>query len=178
VSEERESGFARFPLEYITLGLLWRHDQHGYDLYRAFERDFGLIWKAGRSKFYATLDRLETAHYLESTLQPQEDHPPRRVYHLTAAGRAAFEEWVRQPVRPIRAVRVELLAKLHFYALLGLSGVDTLIDTQAALCREEIARWERLQMAHHEPFDALVYTFRIRQAMFIIEWLQTCRGVC
>ena len=180
MANRQYSGFATFPLDKAALGLLVVSPKHGYELYRDFVEAFGLIWRAGRSKFYATLSALQGDGCLDVTTEPQEDRPPRKVYQLTDAGRDVFTHWLYQPVRPLRSVRVELLAKLRFFDILGLPDADRLIDAQIATCQAELdhlsqQRSRRLETGE-DLFCELVYDFRQRQTRFIVEWLDTCKG--
>ncbi len=172
-------GFANFSLEQLALGLVLAEPKHGYQLYAAYQAAFGSIWKVGRSKFYAALAALHEGGYLSVTTEYQSDRPPRKVYAVTPAGRNHFEAWLQRPVTPMRAVRVEFMAKLRFFDLLGLSGVDQLLDEQLAVARATRNLWDeeltRAATSDEDPFMAVVYDFRLRQAQFIIDWLEACR---
>jgi len=171
--------FASFQLENLILGLLIPGPQHGYHLYRAYQTAFDQIWIVGRSQFYAALADLEQAGKLKARVEPQTDRPPRRVFEVTEAGRAQFEAWLREPVTPMRAIRVELLAKLRFYDILGWNGAAELIDAQIETCQAARREWEAeenaLANAGHDPFLQVVYEFRRQQADFIIRWLEQAR---
>jgi len=108
--------------------------KHGYGLFQDFEEELSLVWRAGRSKFYAELASLEELDYLNQVVEPQEARPPRKVYHLTEKGRGAFMTWLHAPVTPLRQIRIELLAKLHFFDSLNIAGAQNLIDAQIRLC--------------------------------------------
>lgn len=167
----RADGFVNYPLKHVALGLLMREPKHGYALYRDFEQQFGAIWKAGQTKFYVALSGLQDDGFLEAHMEPQEDKADRKVYHLTQTGRRAFVEWLGDPVTSMRAVRVELIAKLRFYNLLALPGADALIDSQVAVLTSMQAEWRAEPVPPDDPFYAVVQDFRIRQADFIVEWL-------
>jgi DNA-binding PadR family transcriptional regulator len=175
----RDIGFASFPLDYLVIGLLTRGPNHGYQLYQAYVEGFGPIWMVGRSKFYAALNNLHAGGLLDVTTEPQDDRPPRKIYALTEPARQQFDTWLRQPVTPVRAIRVELIAKLRFFNLLGIEGAERLIDAQIAVCRDELARWQQSAEQHHakggDRFFDIMYQFRQRQAAFIIDWLTTIR---
>lgn len=179
IMSKREIGFASFPLDYLVIGLLTRGPNHGYQLYQDYVEAFGPIWLVGRSKFYAALNDLHTGGLLDVTTEPQEERPPRKIYALTASARQQFDDWLHQPVMPVRAIRVELIAKLRFFDLLHVEGGDRLIDAQIAVCREELARWQHTAEQHHagdgDPFFAIMYEFRERQAAFIMDWLTAIR---
>lgn len=170
---ERSTGFGTYPLRYLALGLLMKGPDHGYQLDQTLEEDFQMIWKAGQTKLYVTLSRLEEAGLLGSELEPQENRPDRKVYHLTEQGRKTFLSWVRSPVPSMRAVRVELIAKLRFHNLLDLNGVEDLIHAQQGVFQDMIQEWAEDQEGEPDPFLKEVYEFRIRQASFINAWLDT-----
>ena len=187
-------GFATFSLEYLALGLVLFEPKHGYQLYEAYQKTFGPIWKVGRSKFYAALATLHDDGYLSVTTEHQAVRPPRKVYTVTDAGHAHFVAWLHRPVTPMRAVRVELIAKLRFFVLLDLPGLSQLIDDQLAVCHSTRDLWaQRLAeiaetrpdarppvtdataAIEHDLFMPVVYDFRLRQAQFIIDWLESAR---
>ena len=118
-----------------------------------------------------------------------------KVYTVTDAGHAHFVEWLHRPVTPMRAVRVELIAKLRFFVLLDLPGLSQLIDDQLAVCHHTRALWaQRLAEIvetrpdarpsltdatvanEHDLFMSVVYDFRLRQAQFIIDRLESARS--
>lgn len=171
------AGLARFSLEHLALGLLIAGPKHGYRLYQDYERYFLPIWKVGRSDFYAALASLHAAGDLGVQVEPQPDRPPRKVYHLTETGRTRFDAWLHRPVTPARAIRVEMLAKLRFIALLRLPDAGRVLDDQIEACQTMINELDRVEVvgAHDDPVLELVHDFRRRQATFIIEWLQVCR---
>ena len=83
---------------------------------------------------------------------------------------------MHEPVTPMRAIRVELIAKLRFYDLLGWEGADALIDKQIETCQAARQGWESeeagLDSVHGDPFLQVVYEFRRQQAEFIVRWLE------
>ena len=172
-----EIGFASFSLENLALGLLMQGPRHGYQLYQEYETIFLPIWTVGRSKFYAALSMLHETGFLAVTTEPQDDRPTRKIYSLTESGRVRFTSWLYEPVVPIRAVRVEFLAKLRFFPLLNLPDANRLIDAQIAVCRSTRDGWLTAQTAAHsaDPFFALVHDFRRRQIELILDWLTACK---
>jgi DNA-binding PadR family transcriptional regulator len=150
---------------------------HGYDLHQRVEDELGRVWYIGMSNLYAALKRLEEAGYVEVSLAPQESYPARKVHHITPSGRERFMEWVRDPIPSIRDMRVEFPAKLYFYRLLGLEGRDALITAQEAVCRERLERVEKSAKAVPPgDFSQLVFDFRRRQIVAILEWLAAYRS--
>jgi PadR family transcriptional regulator, regulatory protein AphA len=171
------TGFATFPLENLALGLLMDGPKHGYQLYQDYEHFFRLIWKVGRSKFYAALASLYAAGDLDVVTKPQDDRPARKIYNLTETGRGRFFDWIYQPVTPIRAIRVEFLAKLRFFTLLALPNPEQLIDAQIGVCQRTLAQWTTplADDAHEDLFTELVHEFRQKQILWLLDWLHSCR---
>ena len=169
------SGRQRLPMEQALLGFLMEGPMHGYDLHRSVEEELGQIWYMGISNVYSALKRLGQASQVESTLTPQENRPPRKVYRITDAGRKSFLDWVQRPVPTIRDMRVEFPAKLFFHTL-GLNGSRDLLVAQEIICRERVEQLEQ-GIAQYEPrdLDRLVLDLRKRQIEAIIEWLKFCR---
>ncbi|MBN1428137.1 MAG: PadR family transcriptional regulator [Anaerolineae bacterium] len=175
MSDVKQDGFSSYSLENVALGLLMSSPKHGYGLYRDFTVTFRRIWKAGQANFYAALARLEAKGHLRSIAEPQEGRPARKVYQITDSGREAFMVWLHTPVPSLRAIRVELIAKLRFFHVLQLPGTSDLIDGQIVLLRSMLAEWDRNadqpEKAELDPFPALIDDFRKRQAEFVMEWL-------
>lgn len=167
---------SQFPLKQALLGFLMQEPVHGYALHRRAEDELGRIWYVGISNVYGILRGLEQAGQVESTLSPQENRPPRKVYRITPAGREGFLDWVRQPVPAIRDMRVEFLAKLYFFHTLHLEGVEELIAAQEAICRKQIERLEqRAGKCAQGDFHRLVLEFRRRRTKASLDWLQVCK---
>lgn len=169
-------GRKRLPKECVLLGFLIQDTMHGYDLHQRVEEELGRIWYLGMSNLYAALKRLEEAGHVEVTLTPQENYPPRKVYCVTDSGREWFMDWVREPNLSMRDMRVEFPAKLYFFHMLELEGLEGLIAAQEAVCRERLAHLEQsAEAAPPNDFNQLVFDFRRRQVQAILDWLAACR---
>lgn len=133
------------PTEYALLGLLLDGPKHGYDLARRFapETALGEICRLEMSMLYALLKKQEKMGNIEAELESQGPRPPKRIFHLTADGRASFMEWVRTPVSRLRDIGRDFLIKLYFAWLLGDDDVLALIDRQTELCRTLLERFEQ-----------------------------------
>ena len=171
MTNRKRAGFGRYPLRYLALGLLMKGPDHGYQLDQTLEEVFGMIWKAGQTKLYVTLSTLEKEGMLRIEMERQENRPDRKVYHLTKSGKQDFLEWVEEPIKSLRAARVELLAKLRFYYWLDLPDPQKLIQSQADIFQIMINEWRADRLREGDPFLRQVYDFRIDQAQFIINWL-------
>jgi len=94
---------------YALLGLLSWQPLSGYDVKKMVEIAFSYFWSESYGQLYPTLNRL-----VEEGLATREDmstgNRPRNEYRITAKGREAFEEWLREPA-DMPAIRNELQLK-------------------------------------------------------------------
>jgi len=174
------SPLLRQPLtvEHALLGFLHERPMHGYEIHQhlAGLAGLGLVWQVKQSHLYAMLDKLESDGYIAGRQQAQEARPPRRVFHLTTAGRKAFRDWLSRPVSHGRELRLEFMAKLFFARRAGPAWVEGLIARQ----REECADWRAKLLAQaaaspgKDTFEWLVFQFRVRQVESMLGWLDLC----
>lgn len=158
----------------VLLGLLMDRPRHGYELYQEFQAELGRVWQVGMSQLYAHLRQLEEAGLVAAHTEPQDGRPPRKVYHLTAEGQAAFHAWLRQPTPYVRHLRVEFLARLYFYRHLSLPGLEELVEAQKEVCQAQMGRFARLAEDEEDDFRALVLEFRQGQLQAVVQWLDHC----
>ena len=165
--------------EFALLGFLRRQPMYGYEIHQQLSAatGLGLVWRLKQSQLYALLTKLEREGYVVTNIEYQEARPPRKMFELTEAGRRAFLEWVQQPVPQGRKLRLDFLAKLYFAQFEGEEVAHRLIEHQRAACRT----WLRQQqeeagvLRHRQPYDGLVFQFRIGQIEAILAWLDTCQ---
>ncbi|MDE2772756.1 MAG: PadR family transcriptional regulator [Gemmatimonadota bacterium] len=123
-------------LDHILLGLL-RDPATGYDLKNTFSESVRHFWSAELSQIYPTLKRLEQRQMLRSRLEPSPKGPNRRVYTLTAEGRAELLRWLGSgPV--VGTERFAYLAQLYFMDAIG--DVHQTRAFMTAL-RAHLSRW-------------------------------------
>lgn len=167
----RESDLSPQP---VLLGFLMHQPRHGYDLYQEFRRELGSVWQIGLSQLYAHLRQLEEAGLISATTEPQPSRPPRKVYSLTAEGRAVFLSWLQQPTPYLRHMRIELLARLYFFDRLSLPGLSELVAAQKAVCHKQAQRYAQLAEGAG-GFRRLVLEFRRGQLEAVVPWLDRCQ---
>lgn len=66
----------------------------GYELTKRVGRAIGHVWAPARSQLYALLPRLVAEGLVRVRTVRQQTRPDKQVYTLTAAGRAALDEWL------------------------------------------------------------------------------------
>jgi DNA-binding PadR family transcriptional regulator len=139
-------GDGRGALDYCILGLVRGRPMSGYDIKRTFDRTIDYVWNAGDSQIYACLKRLSADGLVEAETVIQLDRPNKKVYTLTAAGAAALDGWLGEPL-PDRFAKNEYLVKLFFcgeapgaVALAHLEQHRATVAAQLAHGRESRAR--------------------------------------
>ena len=94
------------------LALLVAGPRHGYQLKAEFDEATGKAWPLNYGQVYTTLQRLETAELVNSL---GEDAEGRVLYQLTKVGKAAFDDWLANPVQQPLASRdeISMLSLIH-----------------------------------------------------------------
>jgi DNA-binding PadR family transcriptional regulator len=80
----------------LLLGLLRQQEMHGYQLYEFIERGLSACTDLKKPAAYYLLARMAADGWLSETVAHEGNRPPRKVYRLTPAGGAAFEDLLRQ----------------------------------------------------------------------------------
>jgi PadR family transcriptional regulator AphA len=165
-------------LKYALLGLVIDHPIHPYEMHQQLleAKALGLVWHLKQGHLYAMVASLEEAGYLTSTTESQGTRPPRKVLHLTPAGRSAFENWVATPVAHGRDLRQEFLAKLFFAAQQSAAAAVALISRQRDSCESWIRdlRQEIQALEVSRRYERLVLQFRLSQMEAVLSWLDQC----
>src|SRR6266571_4103978 len=113
------------PAEYAILGLLESKPMHGYEMFQQFENGtLRQIIHLEMSQMYAFFKKLERMKYIEAELEPQGSRPPRKIFHLTPAGREVFLQWLTEPVERPREIRILFLIK-HEHCSNGCTNYNT-----------------------------------------------------
>jgi PadR family transcriptional regulator AphA len=85
-------------LRYALLALLSVEPMTGYDLSKRFESSVGHVWHAPDSQIYPELRRMERDSLLTGEEVPWGPRATKTRYRITAAGTAAFRQWMNTPL--------------------------------------------------------------------------------
>ncbi len=91
------------------LGLLAFRPRSGYSLHKSFFEPV----RPALSQIYRTLSDMYEEGLVDFERVEQEKLPDQKVYHITEAGKAELERWLREPV-PLRVGRDRFIAQLWF----------------------------------------------------------------
>lgn len=112
---DSSTGIDLTPTSFIVLGLLERSGEATpYDLKAMVAASVGNFWSVPHSAVYAEAGRLARAGHLDERREPGGRR--RRVFSLTARGRAALAEWRAVPAPDLPELRDLSLLKLFFGA--------------------------------------------------------------
>lgn len=125
-------------LEQAILVALAERASTGYDLARRFDKSIGRFWTATHQQVYKVLARMESAGWIASTRVAQDGRPDKKIYDLTAAGRAELRDWIGRPAEA-EAARSDLAVKIR-----GASHGDP-AAVAAEVRRHRAAHAERLE---------------------------------
>jgi len=107
------------PLEDLVLGLLAQGPAHGYRLRARLEAELGAQRPLETSHVYAALARLEDHGLAVGRVELDGQGRTRRVFNLTAAGRARHRALLDRPGACWTLLRRPLLLKTALLAVLG-----------------------------------------------------------
>ena len=106
-------------MRFLFLALLGTGPAHGYDLKRAYDARFGVIWgRLNIGQVYTTMARLERDGLVAHETVAQGDRPDKKVYEITDLGRKALATWMNEADDP-PAVKSDLVLKLVAAQLTG-----------------------------------------------------------
>ena len=87
--------FKKGVLELIVLAAVEQKDMYGYELVAEVSK----VVNVKEGTIYPILKRLTNEHYFETYLRESTEGPPRKYYHLTAAGILHLRESTEGPPR-------------------------------------------------------------------------------
>lgn len=164
-------------IEYVLLGLLRREPRHGYQLAQDFAAGttLGEVLRLEPSMLYAYLKKLESAGFVEPTIEPHGGRPPRRVYALTPSGDAELDRWLSEPVTRTRDARLEFLLKLYVAHVEQLGDSSRLIGQQQRIVESFIESLSEQIDEERDDFRRRVLQLRLAQNEALLGWLADTR---
>ncbi len=142
------------PVSYVVLGMVAEGATTSYDMKQKASRSVGYFWNFPHSQLYA-----EPGHLVELVLLDEEREAEgrrRRVYTLTAAGRKALDDWLREPTGEQPQIRDAGLLKLFFGDGLSPDEIRALAQAQEEAHRARLAVYEATAATVTNPSHAAV----------------------
>jgi PadR family transcriptional regulator, regulatory protein AphA len=170
-------------IQYAILGFLSWKSFTGYELKGLFADALSFHWSGNNNQIYGSLVELHEAGWVSIEVQPQEKRPARKVYTITADGRAELRKWLlSEPELPLfrslaqtQLAWAEGLSAGELDALL--SSYERQLSDQAIMCRETIRRGS--SAPDRSPRERLIWeSLDERRAAFYegeLAWTQSLR---
>ena len=131
-------------LRNAILASLLDGEASGYDLAKAFHSSVANFWTATPQQLYRELDKLAAVGLVEARVVEQERRPNKRMYRLTAAGRAALADFsVADP--KATAIRDELLVKVQAVEAGDAAAVAASVAARRELACTKLGQYEKLR---------------------------------
>jgi DNA-binding PadR family transcriptional regulator len=146
----------------------------GWDLYVTATMSLGRFWNITRSQIYRELLRLADDGLVEAAGGSLARE--RRPYRVTAAGRAAFadwlEDWVREGARE-EQLRSPLVLTVFFGELLAPETLRLLLDDYRVQHQKRLAELRRMESALGDSRRLPAFTLRrgIAYQEMVVRWL-------
>ena len=109
-------------LRHGLLGMLNTLPMTGYDLHKEFRETLGYFWHVNSQQVYKELDAMEKNGWLVSERVIQNEKPNKRVYSITAKGKAELASWLSEPEEDIKFATMALKYKNPFLMRLVFAG--------------------------------------------------------
>jgi DNA-binding PadR family transcriptional regulator len=140
-------------LGYAILQLLERAPLSGYDVKKQFASSLGYGWYAHDSQIYPQLKQLERLGFVLSHIEASSAGPERRVYAITASGRAVLVHWLQSPIDDSRQ-KSELMLRVWSQDLIPSDAFKAMLADVELQTREHLRRMLTIRqklLARHGP---------------------------
>ncbi len=132
-------------LRHAVLAALLEGDASGYELAKRFDVSVANFWSATPQQLYRELDRLEQDGLLRGRAVRQRRRPDKRVFTVTAAGRAELHGFIAQPPKPT-AMRDDLLVRVQaIESDADRDAVRQAVAERLEHAKAKLARYDRLR---------------------------------
>jgi DNA-binding PadR family transcriptional regulator len=123
----------------LCLGILTFGDATGYEIKKAFQQRFSLVFDAGFGSIYPALTKLTEENMVACRAESQNNRPDKKIYSITDEGKLAFlQELKKLPAAD--KFRSEALATLMFSSLLQPRHVSDVVDGLIQMYDENITK--------------------------------------
>ncbi|ROO85572.1 PadR family transcriptional regulator [Actinocorallia herbida] len=132
-------------LRNAIMAALLEGEASGYDLAKEFDASFANFWMATPQQLYRELERMESDGLLCARVVQQDRRPNKRLFSLTAQGRAALHAFTAAAPRP-GAMREELMVQVQAVDAGDPAAVRAAIDERRQWAEAKAARYDRLRV--------------------------------
>lgn len=171
-------------MEHLILGLLMLSPMTGYELQQFIKQNLALICSHSAGSVQTALAKLEREGRVTAA-ESAEGRRRKKTFSITPAGRAAFSDWVAQPMQADKVKNMEL-SRLFFLGLASPAERAAAIrdyirqmEETDAMLRAIKARFEAVRQAPLPPgqdwdsifrFQGYTIDYGIAAAQFELDW--------
>ena len=169
----------------LCLGVLTLRDMTGYEIKKHFEQSFAHFFLAGYGSIYPALSDLTGAGLVSCQDVAQAKRPDKKVYSITAAGRAQLAAALAETA-PRHKVRSEFLVLLYFAHLMSTERLAEVLDQRVRdidgmlACIDAAFTEEGQRSPSHDLVAGLGKVTLKAQRDYILEnrdrWLESAQG--
>ena len=155
------------------LGFLHQGPMTGWDLVSTAEQVIGDFWSLTRSQVYRELAAMADAGLIEAGERGRRDRQP---YTITAAGRAAFAEWVERGPGA-ETIRFPLLLTIVFGRHLPADRLAAMVEEHRARHANRLADYEKLHEVaaaaeEPDPYAMATLEFGVAYERAVLRWFE------
>lgn len=141
-------------LKHAILGFLNYQPFSGYDLKKMFDISVRHFWPAAQSQIYRALGQMNDKGWVEQEIVEQQDHPDRKVYHITDSGRQELAHWLSTPL-PAQKTRHASLIQVFFAGQLDDEAIIAMLEREADHMRSLLQNYAQVP-AQCLPYEEMV----------------------
>jgi DNA-binding PadR family transcriptional regulator len=156
--------------ELLLLGVLRQGNLHGYGVNEFIQRDMAFCTDLKKPTAYHLLQKMAAAEWITEQEMQEGNRPPRRIYHITPKGEAAFQRLLRENLSTHVSSRFDGDIGLAFINEMPVQEALTLLRTRQAALIDEQASLEAVQ-GHSEGGMQLILEHQKRYLAFELDWL-------
>jgi PadR family transcriptional regulator, regulatory protein AphA len=175
--KQRDGNQTGNSTKYAVLGMVSLKPMSGYDIRQFAAGSIGYFWNESYGQIYPTLRLLQKQGLATGEEEKSNGERVRRVYRITAKGRAQVEQWLKEQPRPEPA-RSELLLKLFFgyqvapeESLRNIEGYRANLEGQLRQY-QQIEKQLQKDLSHHPGLTYWLMTLQFgkRRAQALLPW--------
>lgn len=154
-------------LKHGILGLLNYGSMTGYEINKAFKDSLSYFWNAQTSQIYRELQTIKKNGWATDEIVAQSGKPNKKVFTITAGGRAELNRWLVEDDDEFVA-RVPILMKTFFR---GERSIDENIEYFSRLADMALDFLTRLKAEPPEKVDT--YSVHLKDPIKALYWKMT-----
>jgi DNA-binding PadR family transcriptional regulator len=155
------------PTQGSLLGLLTAGPKTGWELLREARAGLVRFWNVTSSHVYRELKTMESEGLVTAGAAGVRD---RRPYRITAAGRRAFDDWLREPPEA-EQLRIPLLVRLWFARDLDPEVLGDFVRAAREDHRDRLRLYDDLSVLDVDEGVAAVLDFGRSYERMFLAWL-------